>query len=209
MNFFRECFEERLQHITICSRIGAYAPRSRKLSRRSDCRDTSAPTNRIAASHFVPLGRWDVVNTDTLCEIRLDNIHRKGVDCILSQAVIIKGNKVLMVRQYVQRGDIVWNFPGGGIEKGETPEEACIREVREETGFEVRIISKMHFEEEKYTYRAEIISGTMGIDKSIKDNEDIIEIAWIPLSDLMKFDAYTRLIIDLFVGGFEGAPNFT
>ncbi len=102
-----------------------------------------------------------------------------------------------MVRQRVQRGDIVWNFPGGGIEEGETLEDACIREVKEETGYEVRIISEMFFDEEKYTYRAEIISGTEGTDKSIKDNEDIIEIAWIPLSDLIKFDTYTRPIIDL------------
>jgi len=127
-------------------------------------------------------------------------LKRQGADIILSQAVIIKDKKVLMVRQYVQRGDIVWNFPGGSIEKGETPEEACIREVREETGYEVQLISQMHFEEEKYTYIAEIISGTEGIDKSIKDNEDIIEISWIRLSDLAKFDSYTRPIIDLLVG---------
>lgn len=27
-----------------------------------------------------------------------------------------------------------WEFPGGGVRAGETPEEACLREVREETG---------------------------------------------------------------------------
>jgi 8-oxo-dGTP diphosphatase len=128
---------------------------------------------------------------------------------ILSQALIVQDRKVLMVRQHVQRGDIVWNFPGGGIEEGETPEEACIREVKEETGYEVRILSKMYFYEEKYTYRAEIISGTEGTDKSIKDNEDIIEIGWISLSDFVKFDTYTRPIIDLFISGLEEAPNFT
>jgi 8-oxo-dGTP diphosphatase len=128
---------------------------------------------------------------------------------ILSQALIVQDRKVLMVRQHVQRGDIVWNFPSGGIEEGETPEEACIREVKEETGYEVRILSKMYFDEEKYTYRAEIISGIEGTDKSIKDNEDIIEIGWISLSDFVKFDTYTRPIIDLFISGLEEAPNFT
>jgi 8-oxo-dGTP diphosphatase len=118
---------------------------------------------------------------------------------VLSQAVIIQDRKVLMVRQHVQRGDIVWNFPGGRIEEGETPEEACVREVKEETGYEVRIVTKLHFGENKYTYKAEIVAGVEGTDQSHKDNEDIIGLAWIDLSDLKIFDTYTRPIIDLFM----------
>ncbi len=33
-----------------------------------------------------------------------------------------------------------WNFPGGGIQFGEAPEEALKREVREEAGYEVEIV---------------------------------------------------------------------
>ncbi|NET61540.1 MAG: NUDIX domain-containing protein [Symploca sp. SIO2E6] len=32
-----------------------------------------------------------------------------------------------------------WNLPGGGIENGELPTEAVIREVKEETGLEVDV----------------------------------------------------------------------
>lgn len=46
---------------------------------------------------------------------------------LIAEAIIIQNNSVLMFKQYVQRGDIVWNFPGGGIEEGESPEQACIR----------------------------------------------------------------------------------
>ena len=53
---------------------------------------------------------------------------------MIAQAVIIKDDHLLMVRQYVERGDIVWNYPGGGIEGNETSEIACIREVKEKTG---------------------------------------------------------------------------
>lgn len=39
-----------------------------------------------------------------------------------------------------QRGDVDgWGFPGGGMELGESAEETVIREVREETGLEVRV----------------------------------------------------------------------
>jgi mutator protein MutT len=39
-----------------------------------------------------------------------------------------------------KRGDSgKWGFPGGAIELGETPEEAAIREVKEETGLDVQV----------------------------------------------------------------------
>ena len=50
-------------------------------------------------------------------------------------AIIVKNNKVLLIHRRKQ-GREYWVFPGGGIEKGETPEEAIIREVKEETGLE-------------------------------------------------------------------------
>jgi len=56
---------------------------------------------------------------------------------MIAQAFIYENGKVLMVKQHVKRGDIVWNFPGGGIKENETAEEACIREVKEETGYNI------------------------------------------------------------------------
>ena len=52
-----------------------------------------------------------------------------------ARAVILRDGKVAMVHS---RRFGYYKFPGGGIEAGETPEEAMIRETREETGLTVR-----------------------------------------------------------------------
>jgi len=49
-----------------------------------------------------------------------------------AQAVILRNNShVLLVRHTYRPG---WHFPGGGVEKNETPATAVIREMQEEAG---------------------------------------------------------------------------
>jgi len=117
---------------------------------------------------------------------------------MISQAFIIQQSKVLMVQQHVERGDIVWNFPGGGMEDGETPEQACIREVKEETGYDVSIVKKLFSNEKKYTFLAEVIGGEMRIDKTNPDNEDLVDVRWVGLGEQAYWDAYTRPILDVY-----------
>ena len=64
---------------------------------------------------------------------------KKTVDAVIEDG---KGNIVLIKRKYPPFIDH-HALPGGFIEKGESPEQALIREVREETNLEVKIVEKI------------------------------------------------------------------
>lgn len=55
--------------------------------------------------------------------------------------VIVKDGKILMSKQWDG-----YDFPGGGIELGEPTEDALIREVKEETGLDVKMGKILHCE---------------------------------------------------------------
>src|ERR671914_266389 len=75
------------------------------------------------------------------------------------------GESVLLVKQ--SYGNRYWSLPGGGVEAGESIDQAAIREVREETGLEIRIkrVVGMYVKRDEealaVTFAGEVVGGTM------------------------------------------------
>lgn len=59
---------------------------------------------------------------------------------VAAYVVITKGSEILLCRLSPKVTDEeIWHLPGGGVDFGEHPEEAVVREVWEETGLEVEV----------------------------------------------------------------------
>jgi ADP-ribose pyrophosphatase YjhB (NUDIX family) len=107
-------------------------------------------------------------------------------------AAIIRDGKVLIVRRARPPARGVFTLPGGGVEAGETLQEAVIREVREETALEVAPIALAGYREvvardasgkvERHfvilPFAARWISGEVAL------NEELAEAHWLAPDEL-------------------------
>ncbi|MFE3657247.1 NUDIX hydrolase [Streptomyces sp. NPDC059165] len=110
----------------------------------------------------------------------------------ISAAIIVRDGRVLMVRRRVKEGELMWQFPAGGIEPGESPEEAAVRETAEETGLEVKALrllgQRVHPKtgrEMSYT-AAEVVGG----EAHVADADELDAVAWVTHGELGEYVPY-------------------
>jgi 8-oxo-dGTP pyrophosphatase MutT (NUDIX family) len=97
--------------------------------------------------------------------------------------------------------DKVWALPKGHIDAGESPAETAMREVREETGVEGRLVEKLGDVRYVYTWKGERIfkvvsffllragGGRIGeIDEAMRI--EVAEARWLPLSEAPRLLTY-------------------
>lgn len=59
---------------------------------------------------------------------------------LTSAVIVVKDNKFLLGQRNKENCKGQWIFPGGGVDFGETVQDAAIREIKEETNLDVEII---------------------------------------------------------------------
>ena len=119
-----------------------------------------------------------------------------------SCATIVNGDRILLVRQ-IYKGETFWTFPGGSIEQNETPEQAAIREVKEESGVDIKIqheILQVHSDRINglyYCFLAVLMNGTpiLGYDPELpEDQQELTDVRWVPIEQAKKLPEVERII---------------
>jgi len=113
-------------------------------------------------------------------------------------AVILEGGKILLVKRGASPGKGKWSIPGGVVEVGENVREAVIRETREESGLNVRIIMDEPMdaldsikidEDGRVKYHFIILPFLVKVEGGeLKPADDVIEARWVPLKEVDKYN---------------------
>ena len=118
-----------------------------------------------------------------------------------SAAILVRQGKLLLIHRQKGEKDY-YVLPGGSIEAGETPEAACIREVREETALQVNIQEKLRVftngTRREFYFRVNYLSGRIklgGPEKERNSEQNSYKPTWVKLSNLHKIPLLPEEIV--------------
>jgi 8-oxo-dGTP pyrophosphatase MutT (NUDIX family) len=105
--------------------------------------------------------------------------------------------EILLAARRTRRGDLAWGLAKGGIEDGESAEDAAVREVREETGIVASIESALGQTRYLYVWEGVRIRKTVhfflmraeGGDVTERDDE-MEEVRWFALARALRRASY-------------------
>lgn len=102
--------------------------------------------------------------------------HRGDVAC----AYVVQDDRVLMTQRRFRQGNLEWSPPCGNVKPGETPEQAAVREVKEEVGLIIEVTQRLgdriHPDTGRHLiyFACRVLAGTA----QVHDHEEIAQIEW-------------------------------
>ena len=114
-------------------------------------------------------------------------------------ALIVKDNKIFAAKRAYGFLKGKWELPGGKIEAGETPEQAIVREIKEELATEIKVnefVTNIVYEYPEFildmdVFNCSVLSGRLSLDKSVHLEEGFLSLNefnpedWCPADKLI------------------------
>ena len=128
--------------------------------------------------------------------------------------ILMEDGRILLVRQRLSETRD-WSLPGGRLEQGETLEQGLIRELKEETGLDVRIerlLSLCDAEASGHTllhisFIVVRTGGELTLPTNEFDENPIRDVRFVPLAELTDY-GFSDAFAHLAQAGFPGVSGY-
>lgn len=120
-----------------------------------------------------------------------------------SAVLIIRDHKILLLERTKSTEPVFYVLPGGGVEAGETPEQAAIRELHEELGVDITIQSKqldsLQTDRQTWIIHAQLAPGAeptwIETHKQTPDNH--YKIVWLTKAELKGLRVFPKGLLQI------------
>lgn len=142
-----------------------------------------------------------------LKSLKTADLMKKGTVNVVVIGVIVENNNFLLTKRTSDkpRFDGAWQFAGGGLEFGESPEETVVRELKEELGIQVkvkRLLNKVFSKTFGSWHGVFIVYECQRVNKKqkIRLNPEASDFGWFAKSEIenLKVMPLTKEIVALF-----------
>ena len=107
---------------------------------------------------------------------------------LVAGVIIKKDGKYLLVQEKLPKAYGLWNFPAGKVEEGDIIAHTAIKEAKEETGYDVKLLRHVGVFNSpekicpcKHAYEAEIIGGELKFPE-----DEIMDAKWFSYDEIKK-----------------------
>ena len=111
--------------------------------------------------------------------------------------LVLDGHKVLLIQVKSMKGRKIWTFPKGHLEPGETPRQAALREVLEETGYRASIVRPLLKVRYAFTLKGKYVKKVVQwyLMKRLgrigkPDTSEILDVRWLSVGKAKEMVLY-------------------
>ncbi|MFA6386458.1 MAG: NUDIX hydrolase [Candidatus Paceibacterota bacterium] len=112
---------------------------------------------------------------------------------VVAGVVIKKDGKYLLLQEKQPKAYMLWNFPAGKVDIGESFEQTAIREAKEESGYDIELIKEIGIFQRiptdavKHAFEAKIVGGELEFPP-----DEILDAKWFTLNEIKQMKEKLR-----------------